>query len=389
MTLWRLLISSAFLDFLQLGPQWHSEVLIWGFISTLTTPYTLFATGRGGTPHLADLAGWLVVFTGVNSALWPSAFFRVSVGVEEPQEQELCMNGETERQRKCRVACLEMAVEIHGEANVWDVSELSHSDGGEKDKSYVRERWQCKESAETWSGQEGSCEHSCRGVCLCVSCVNWLLEALVLYSDWFYCPKDAWGFSLSFVGLWKNLEWENRVRSGGGLPKVRRCGVVGSVPNPPSYFTLVLEVVSNQPCRETSGLAHTRLATLTQGICTGLLWKVAPFFLLSFLHQDKELCGIPPFPPTYQTNSVHKVEGRGWLIQTVYWMNEWFFFSCQLILFSHFQTSVLSSLLQSSPQGNSSSSLGWTLWYSMYGSQNLGICFSPTSDLNFQVLYVP
>lgn len=48
-------ISNIFLEFPRLGPQWHSEFLIQGFIATLNTLYTLLIAGRREIPHLADL----------------------------------------------------------------------------------------------------------------------------------------------------------------------------------------------------------------------------------------------------------------------------------------------------------------------------------------------
>ena len=75
-------------------------------------------------------------------------------------------------------------------------------------------------------------------------------------------------------------------------------------------------------------------------------------------------------------------------IQIVYWMKEWLIFSCLLIALSHFQTSTLSCLPHSFPQGTSYSFLGWTLLY-IPRSYSWGcISLSWTSDLYLQLFVV-
>lgn len=108
----------------------------------------------------------------------------------------------------------------------WDTLELSYSDGREREWSSGRRRWWCKEIVET-SMRPGRKVwiYLQRYVIMCVSCVHLLQEALVLYSEWFYCPKqvdtplylkDTWCFDLSFVDFWKKaLKCEKRVRGGG------------------------------------------------------------------------------------------------------------------------------------------------------------------------------
>ena len=117
-----------------------------------------------------------------------------------------------------------------------------------------------------------------------------------------------------------------------------------------------------------------------------------PLWLFTILHQSysrtEDSVASPPNPPTQQTNSLYKVEERGGFIQIVYWMKEWLIFSCLLIALSHFQTSTLSCLPHSFPQGTSYSFLGWTLLY-IPRSYSLGcISLSWTSDLYLQLFVV-
>lgn len=51
------------------------------------------------------------------------------------------------------------------------------------------------------------------------------------------------------------------MRTGDGVLKVRQCGEEGQGAKLAPFFTLVLQVVSNQLCPETSGIALSRLAT--------------------------------------------------------------------------------------------------------------------------------
>lgn len=53
-------ISNIFLECPRLGPQWHSEFLIQGFISTLNTLYALLVAGRREILHLEDLCRFSV-----------------------------------------------------------------------------------------------------------------------------------------------------------------------------------------------------------------------------------------------------------------------------------------------------------------------------------------
>ena len=110
--------------------------------------------------------------------------------------------------------------------NAWDTLELSYSDGREREGSSGRRRWECKGILET-SMRPGRklWIYLQRCMFMCVSRVPLLQEAMVLYSEWFYRPKqvdtplylkDTWSFDLSFVGLWKKaLKREKRVRGGG------------------------------------------------------------------------------------------------------------------------------------------------------------------------------
>lgn len=87
----------------------------------------------------------------------------------------------------------------------------------------------------------------------------------------------------------------------------------GSVLTSPPSFNGVTDVVSIQPCAGTSDITPTARAVFIEVIHFWLF-----FILQQSYSRTENFVASPPNPPTHQTNSLHKVKGRGFFIQTVY-----------------------------------------------------------------------
>lgn len=191
------------------------------------------------------------------------------------------------------------------------MSELSHSDGRERQGSYVRGKWWCEEVWKLPLGQEGSYEHICRSMCFMRTFTSQsfgpLLWVIVLSQTGEYSPLPE-RCLIFWSKLCCPLEEERRVRekveNGGRVPMERQCGECGVV-GQWADFTLFLQLCAGNcfqltPSRDLYIVA-TRLAASIASSTVSCFGKQPLFFILHHSYsRTKNFVASPPYSPTKQ-----------------------------------------------------------------------------------------